>query len=50
MNIVFMGTPDFAGAALRVVLEGGDNVVGVIAMHDKAAVRGHKLQHSAVEH
>jgi methionyl-tRNA formyltransferase len=37
MNIVFMGTPDFAVESLRALVEGGYNVVGVITMPDKPA-------------
>ena len=38
-----MGTPDFAVEALRQLVEGGYNVVGVITMPDKPAGRGHKI-------
>lgn len=44
-----MGTPDFAVEALRQLVEGGYNVVGVITMPDKPAGRGHKLQYSPVK-
>ena len=44
-----MGTPDFAVEALRCLVEGGYNVVGVITMPDKPAGRGHKLQQSPVK-
>lgn len=44
-----MGTPDFAVESLRILVEGGYNVVGVITMPDKPSGRGHKLQHSAVK-
>lgn len=44
-----MGTPDFAVEALRCLVEGGYNVVGVITMPDKPAGRGHKLQFSPVK-
>ena len=44
-----MGTPDFAVEALRCLVEGGYNVVGVITMPDKPAGRGHKLQYSPVK-
>jgi methionyl-tRNA formyltransferase len=36
-RIVFMGTPDFAVESLRVLVEGGYNIVGVITMPDKPA-------------
>lgn len=49
LRIVFMGTPDFAVASLRALVEGGYNVVGVITMPDKPAGRGHKIQFSAVK-
>ena len=44
-----MGTPDFAIEALRQLVEGGYNVVGVITMPDKPAGRGHKIQYSPVK-
>ena len=49
LRIVYMGTPDFAVEALRCLVEGGYNVVGVITMPDKPAGRGHKLQFSPAE-
>ena len=49
LRIVYMGTPDFAVEALRQLVEGGYNVVGVITMPDKPAVRGHKIQYSPVK-
>ena len=50
LRIVYMGTPDFAVEALRQLVEGGYNVVGVITMPDKPAGRGHKIQYSPVKH
>ena len=44
-----MGTPDFAVEALRQLVEGGYNIVGVITMPDKPAGRGHKIQYSPVK-
>lgn len=44
-----MGTPDFAVGALRCLVEGGYNVVGVITMPDKPVGRGHKIQFSPVK-
>lgn len=44
-----MGTPDFAVEALRQLVEGGYQVVGVITMPDKPAGRGHKIQYSPVK-
>lgn len=49
LRIVFMGTPDFAVASLRALVEGGYRVVGVVTMPDKPAGRGMKLQHSPVK-
>ena len=33
-RIVFMGTPDFAVASLRALVEGGDSVVAVVTLPD----------------
>lgn len=49
MRIVFMGTPDFAVPALRILVENGYSVVGVITAPDKAAGRGLKTKISAVK-
>lgn len=50
LRIVYMGTPDFAVASLRALVEGGYNVVGVITMPDKPMGRhGRVLQASAVK-
>jgi methionyl-tRNA formyltransferase len=48
-RIVFMGTPDFAVASLRALLEAGFTIVGVITSPDKPAGRGLQLQESAVK-
>lgn len=49
MNIVFMGTPDFAVASLNALLQAGLNIVGVVTAADKPAGRGQKLNESAVK-
>lgn len=49
LRIVFMGTPDFAVASLKALVEGGYNVVGVITAPDKPAGRGKQLSESAVK-
>lgn len=49
MRIVFMGTPDFAVASLKALLDAGENVVAVITAPDKPAGRGQKLNQSAVK-
>jgi methionyl-tRNA formyltransferase len=48
-RIVFMGTPDFAVATLKALLDADANVVGVITAPDRKAGRGMKLQPSAVK-
>lgn len=49
LRIVFMGTPDFAVASLKALVEGGYNVAGVITAPDKPAGRGNQLTQSAVK-
>ncbi|MGB0896702.1 MAG: methionyl-tRNA formyltransferase [Flavobacteriaceae bacterium] len=49
LNIVFMGTPDFAVASLKKLVEHNYNIVGVITAPDKPAGRGQKLSQSAVK-
>jgi len=49
IRIIFMGTPDFAVASLKALLDHGYNVVGVITAPDKPAGRGRKLKQSAVK-
>lgn len=49
MRIVFMGTPDFAVASLKALLDAGENVVAVVTAPDKPAGRGQKLHQSAVK-
>lgn len=44
MNIVFMGTPDFAVPCLSALVEAGYPVKGVFTQPDKPKGRGHKLQ------
>ena len=44
-----MGTPAFAVASLKALVENGYNVVGVITMPDKPVGRGYRLQPSAVK-
>ena len=48
-RIVFMGTPEFAVANLKALVENGYNVVGVVTAADKPAGRGKKLRKSAVK-
>ncbi len=50
LRIVFLGTPDFAVASLRRLVEADYHVVAAVTMPDKPAGRGLKLQESAVKH
>ena len=49
MRIVFMGTPDFALASLKALVENNYNVVGVVTVADKPSGRGQKLHQSPVK-
>lgn len=49
LRIVFMGTPDFAVATLKALVENNLRVVGVITAPDRPAGRGQKLKQSAVK-
>ncbi len=49
MNIVFMGTPDFAVASLHAIREAGHNVVGVVTVPDRQTGRGLKVTYSPVK-
>lgn len=49
MRIVFMGTPEFAVPSLKILLDNGYDVVGVITSTDKLAGRGRKLLESDVK-
>lgn len=49
IRIIFMGTPDFAVAALDSLVQAGCNIVAVVTAPDKPAGRGMQLQQSAVK-
>lgn len=49
LRIVFFGTPDFAVASLRALVQAGANIVAVVTAPDKPAGRGRQLQESAVK-
>lgn len=49
MRLVFMGTPDFAVAALDALVKAGFDIAAVVTAADKPAGRGQKLQESAVK-
>jgi methionyl-tRNA formyltransferase len=48
MRIVFMGTPDFAVPALKMLIESNHEVVGVYTQAPKPKGRGHQVQKSPV--
>ena len=48
-RIVFAGTPDFALASLRALVEGGHSVVAVVTQPDRPAGRGRRLTASPVK-
>lgn len=49
LQIVFMGTPNFAVATLECLVKSKFQIVGVITAPDRPAGRGRKLQQSAVK-
>ena len=49
LRIVFLGTPDFAAASLKILVESETNVVAVVTAPDKPKGRGKKLGMSAVK-
>ena len=49
LQIVFMGTPEFAVASLDALVKAGCNIVAVITAPDKPAGRGMQTQQSAVK-
>jgi methionyl-tRNA formyltransferase len=49
LRIVFMGTPEFAVASLKGLLEAGMNIVGVITAPDKPSGRGMQVLTSPVK-
>ncbi len=49
MNIVFMGTPDFAQKSLKKIVEAGHNILAVVTNPDKPKGRGGKLAFSEVK-
>ncbi len=49
MKIVFMGTPDFAAAALEALLEAGHEITAVVTQPDKAKGRSKELQFPPVK-
>ncbi len=49
LNIIFMGTPDFAKESLEAIYNAGHNIVGVVTNPDKPKGRGMKLLPSEVK-
>lgn len=49
LKIIFMGTPEFAVASLRALVEEGYPVVAVVTAVDKPAGRGRQMRGSAVK-
>ncbi len=49
MNIIFMGTPDFAVGALKAIVEAGHNVLLVVSQPDKPQGRSKELVPTAVK-
>lgn len=49
MNVIFAGTPEFAGSALAALLAAGHRVPLVLTQPDRPAGRGLRLQASAVK-
>lgn len=49
MNIVFMGTPDFARGSLEAIYQAGHKIIGVVTNPDRPKGRGMKLLPSEVK-
>ena len=49
MNIVFMGTPDFAVESLKKIYESGHNILAVVSQPDKPSGRNMKLMPTPVK-
>ena len=49
LNIIFMGTPDFARESLEAVYNAGHNILGVVTNIDKPKGRGMKMMASPVK-
>jgi len=49
LNIIFMGTPDFAKESLQCITEAGHNILAVVTNPDKPKGRGMKLISSPVK-
>lgn len=49
MRILFMGTPEFAAASLKRLVEDGHTICGVFTQPDKPKNRGHKVVFSPIK-
>lgn len=49
IRIIFLGTPDFAVASLKALVDNGYNVVAVVTAPDKPAGRGMQVRYPAVK-
>jgi methionyl-tRNA formyltransferase len=49
LNLVFMGTPDFAAAILGALIEAGHNIRAAYSQPPRPAGRGHRLQAAPVQ-
>ncbi len=49
IRIIFLGTPDFAVASLKALVDNGYHVVAVVTAPDKPAGRGMQVKYSAVK-
>ena len=49
MNIIFMGTPDFARDSLEALVKSGHNILAVVTSPDKPSGRGMKINMSPVK-
>lgn len=49
MNVVFMGTPDYAVSALEAIIEAGYRVTAVVTQPDKPKGRGKEIQMTPVK-
>lgn len=49
LNVLFMGTPDFARESLKSLIEANYNVIGVVTNQDKPKGRGMKMVYSPVK-
>jgi methionyl-tRNA formyltransferase len=49
LDLVFMGTPDFAATILTVLIAGGHSILAVYTQPPRPAGRGHRMQPSPVQ-